>query len=63
MVWNQVLSLWSAPSAACGAVRVSIWNSLRAQLWAPAEREVFGVTRRRRQPLVEYADGTRLSFY
>jgi len=62
-VWNQVLSLWSAPETGGDAVRVSIWNSIRAQLWAPAERQVFGVTRRRRQPSIEYADGTRLSFY
>jgi hypothetical protein len=62
-VWNQVLSLWNEPSTVGEAVRVSIWNSIRAQLWAPAEREVFGMTRRRRQPAVEYSDGTRLSFY
>jgi hypothetical protein len=62
-VWSTVLSSWSASATVDRAVRVSIWNSIRAQLWAPAERELFGATRRRRQPLVEYADGTRLSFY
>jgi hypothetical protein len=62
-VWNQILSLWNEASATADARRVSIWNSIRAQLWAPQERTVFGVTRRRRQPTFEYADGTRLSFY
>ena len=62
-VWNQVLSLWNEPSTVGDAVRVSIWNSIRAQFWAPAERHVFSVVRRRRQPAIEYADGTRLSFY
>jgi hypothetical protein len=62
-VWNQVLALWNESSTPEEPVGVSIWNSMRAQLWAPAERRVFGMTQRRRQPLVEYADGTRLSFY
>jgi len=62
-VWNQILSLWNESSAPGDAVRVSIWNSIGAQLWSPAERRLLGITRRRRQPAIEYDDGTRLSFY
>lgn len=70
-VWPHFLSgLAPAPTTgdepkmnASRGARVSIWNSLRAQLWMPEERSVLGITQRRRQPCVTYADGTRVSLY
>lgn len=60
--WRTIVAAWRPPLAP-PPVGVAPWTWVAAQWWRPEERRLFGVVRRRAQPCVTFADGTRVSLY
>lgn len=60
--WNRLLSPWHDGDA-CSIERLPLFFKARLRLARPEERWLFGLHQRKKQPVIQCSNGTRISLY